>query len=658
MNKDFNTHGGYFAPQGYKKVDAGGSHEENPNGGVQLGVDGQGVPNMLEQNEPVYNDFVYSDNITADKDMLKKFNIPEKFAGKLYSEIADKFVDEATERPNDPISNNGMNEMLVRLADAQEEQKKVAEQKEIEKELEALSPEEQAQLMQMLAGQGQQAQQPVMAYGGMLRQFGDGGPADDTYYGGTLAPARAVAFPGKSRAWVEGEVGRKSIKKKVQKGMNDFMTEAYDVYRSNPALQVMAGAPGVLVDAIDEAAHGNYSGAAMLPFTTVGGLRFGKAAETALPIVERARRINAAGKKAEAAIAARARSIDRARKAADAASGKKTMWQKARPWVVGGIGLSGAGYGVDKIVDAYRSPYNGQPDSGYYGGEPEIVPGSFACGGKVRKFDDGGKVPVLPELEIQDIPDSDVYVPDTQYQPLDSYVSVPFMRDTSTLPTGMRYAGIVTNGLLGLYNAFQKPDSYSIRSYRPVLPSYGIQLANPVFRPDDVNRTVGDVISAGAGTARAIRNAGLGPSTGATLLASGYNTGNNIGLARMQAIAANEARLNDVIARRNANAQAYAQTEQNLNTARANVLNDAQLRNIQNELMQQRLNYEAEGQKYAAIQSNIDALAKGLAGVGQENFAFNQINSNPYYRYGYDGKTGTVGYHHGNGGLMRKYKSR
>ncbi len=156
----FNTHGGYFTPQGYFKVNEGGSHEENPNGGVQIGVDNQGVPNMLEEGEPVYNDYVYSDNIKADKAMLEKHNIPVKYAGKLYSEIADEYVDEAEERPNDPISNNGLNAMLVRLADAQEEQKAIKQQKELEDELASLSPEELEQLGQMLDEQ-EAVQQPV-----------------------------------------------------------------------------------------------------------------------------------------------------------------------------------------------------------------------------------------------------------------------------------------------------------------------------------------------------------------------------------------------------------------------------------------------------------------------------------------------------------------
>lgn len=170
----FNTHGGYFAPEGYFRINEGGSHEENPNGGVQVGVDQEGTPNMLEEGEPVYNDYVYSDNITAEKDILEKYNIPAKYAGKLYSKIADAFVDEAEDRPNDPISNNGLNAMLVRLADAQEEQKAIAQQKELEEQLANMTPEEldalEAMLSDQEAAEQQAAQEQVMQEQAMAEQ--------------------------------------------------------------------------------------------------------------------------------------------------------------------------------------------------------------------------------------------------------------------------------------------------------------------------------------------------------------------------------------------------------------------------------------------------------------------------------------------------------
>ena len=197
----FDTHGGYFAPKDYLRVNEGGSHEENPNGGVQIGVDPEGNPNLLEEGEPVYKDYVYSDNIEAEEQFLVDNNLPKKYAGKLYSKIADDLFSEAEERPLDPISRNGLEALLGRLADAQESQKQAKEQRDLEDELAQLSPEELDQLEAMLA-QGEQKQMapeqalmeaapeqmmgpaepiptegmPMMANGGFLRTFASGGP--------------------------------------------------------------------------------------------------------------------------------------------------------------------------------------------------------------------------------------------------------------------------------------------------------------------------------------------------------------------------------------------------------------------------------------------------------------------------------------------------
>lgn len=187
-----NTHGGYFTPKGFFKVEEGGSHEENPNGGVQVGTDEQGIPNLLEEGEPVYNDYVFSDNIYAEGGILEKHKLPKGFAGKLYSEIADNYADEAEERPLDPISNNGLNAMLVRLMEAQEEQKTLREQREIEEELANMSPEELSQLETMLAqpehgvAPEQSTLEPVVSeqvpIEGQPKIFATGGPKEKAAY--------------------------------------------------------------------------------------------------------------------------------------------------------------------------------------------------------------------------------------------------------------------------------------------------------------------------------------------------------------------------------------------------------------------------------------------------------------------------------------------
>ena len=156
---DIYVKGGDFTPKNYLKVDAGGSHDENPNGGVQIGMDQNGVPNMLEEGEPVYNDFVYSDRIIISEEFLEKHNLPKELAGLLYSEAADKLINNYLQNPLDPIEKNGADVMLTRLAECQEEQKQVNEQQELERMIAELSPEEQDALMQMIA-QGEQQPSP------------------------------------------------------------------------------------------------------------------------------------------------------------------------------------------------------------------------------------------------------------------------------------------------------------------------------------------------------------------------------------------------------------------------------------------------------------------------------------------------------------------
>lgn len=51
---------------GMMTIGAGGTHEENKYDGVQLGQDENSVPNLVEEGETVYQDYVYSNRILAD----------------------------------------------------------------------------------------------------------------------------------------------------------------------------------------------------------------------------------------------------------------------------------------------------------------------------------------------------------------------------------------------------------------------------------------------------------------------------------------------------------------------------------------------------------------------------------------------------------------
>lgn len=116
---NYQTHGGDFF-NGVTKINEGGTHEENPNGGIIMGVDDKGVPNLVEEGEVIYNDYVYSNRLTPNEEMLKKFNLPSKYKGKTYSYIAEDLSKESEETPLDSISKRGLQANMAKLATIQE----------------------------------------------------------------------------------------------------------------------------------------------------------------------------------------------------------------------------------------------------------------------------------------------------------------------------------------------------------------------------------------------------------------------------------------------------------------------------------------------------------------------------------------------------------
>ena len=111
-----NSQGGDFT-NGVTYVDNGGTHEENPFEGVQMGIDNEGVPNLVEEGEVVYNDYVFSNRIKVPSDLKSKYHI----SGSTFAEAAKELSKESEERPNDPISKNGLKAFMAALANSQEE---------------------------------------------------------------------------------------------------------------------------------------------------------------------------------------------------------------------------------------------------------------------------------------------------------------------------------------------------------------------------------------------------------------------------------------------------------------------------------------------------------------------------------------------------------
>lgn len=115
---ELNTQGGDFT-NGLLYIDNGGSHEANPYEGVQLGVDPEGNPNLVEEGETVFNDYVFSKRLRVPKAIREKYKI-RGTKDLTFAEMSKKLARESEERPNDPISMRGLEAIMADLANAQE----------------------------------------------------------------------------------------------------------------------------------------------------------------------------------------------------------------------------------------------------------------------------------------------------------------------------------------------------------------------------------------------------------------------------------------------------------------------------------------------------------------------------------------------------------
>lgn len=113
------THGADF-DTGLVLVGNGGTHEENPNEGVPMGMDAEGIPNLVEEGEVIFNDYVFSNRLRVPKAVRKKYKLrgtkPLTFA-----DAAIQMSKESEERPNDPISQAGLVDSMAKLMSVQEQ---------------------------------------------------------------------------------------------------------------------------------------------------------------------------------------------------------------------------------------------------------------------------------------------------------------------------------------------------------------------------------------------------------------------------------------------------------------------------------------------------------------------------------------------------------
>ena len=143
----------YAQNGGLTRFDTGGSHSQNPNGGIDIGNN-----NSVEENETKQNNFVYSNRIFLDSNIVSQYNLPKSLVGKSVAD-ATKFIDNKFKGRNDKISQSTKNGMLSKIAEAQE----------------AMKPQE----PEMEQSQEGMIDPTQMAFGGYVnRQMEDGGYYD------------------------------------------------------------------------------------------------------------------------------------------------------------------------------------------------------------------------------------------------------------------------------------------------------------------------------------------------------------------------------------------------------------------------------------------------------------------------------------------------
>ena len=162
---DLQVHGADWST-GLAHVKTGGTHEENPYGGVTVGADRQGTPNMVEEGETIWDSqsYVFSNRLKVPRlkkknkkakggDLTSEEKILKPFEDKTFAEASKKAEKLAgiEERPNDVIAKRGLEAMLASLMNAQEKERALEQLKQLEEAVQQMSPQELQAFQQQLA---------------------------------------------------------------------------------------------------------------------------------------------------------------------------------------------------------------------------------------------------------------------------------------------------------------------------------------------------------------------------------------------------------------------------------------------------------------------------------------------------------------------------
>ena len=137
--------GNYYANGGNMKqlteFNEGGTHEQNPLGGIPQGMNPDGQPNLVEQGETKLDskNYIYSDSLKVDKNIATQFNLSKSDVGKTFADVSKRMNRPNSRRENDSIEKEAIKRDLDSLMNAQETFKKMEVEKKMA-EIQSLDP--------------------------------------------------------------------------------------------------------------------------------------------------------------------------------------------------------------------------------------------------------------------------------------------------------------------------------------------------------------------------------------------------------------------------------------------------------------------------------------------------------------------------------------
>ena len=215
---DLNTYGGTYNG-GLEYINNGSTHENNILGGVPMGSDRDGIPNLVEEGETIWNDYVFSNRLKVPEILTDKYKLSKDIT---FAEASKKLGKEIEETPNDPISKRTFNFFMQDLQQSQEEVKAKKELSKAKRQFNKLSPQEQLEILN--GGPIQEDNTMLSNTNEMVsnepQQFDDGGWMFDTMWEG--APEYQDSYLKGNIPYYQGKISNKDYSVKDIEGTDNY----------------------------------------------------------------------------------------------------------------------------------------------------------------------------------------------------------------------------------------------------------------------------------------------------------------------------------------------------------------------------------------------------------------------------------------------------